>query len=176
MVEYESLSATKKEPKTLQLSQNIKSWGDVLAEMERATAQYNDPHGISGKIRKWFRKSSEKADAVNAWLVLVPSQSEYFSVMCGGLQLILGVRSRVPDCDLSSKLTHVQAASRMNDLRDDIARALMEIPTLLSCTNRDLNLYKGSKDLHRCSSELFVAAIALIEHILRYYHAKRSSE
>jgi len=95
MKEYYSLLDTKKKSSKLQLPENIDSWDDVLVAMHAASDQYNDPNGISGKIRKWFRKSSEKAAAGNAWLALVPSQSEYFSVMCGGLKLILGVGSLI---------------------------------------------------------------------------------
>lgn len=92
MEEYDRSLEPQKKPKNLRLPQNMESWDDVLTEVGRATAQYNDPSGISGKIRKWFRRSSEKANSAKAWLNLLPTQSDYFSVMCGGLKLILGVR------------------------------------------------------------------------------------
>jgi hypothetical protein len=69
-----------------------------------------------------------------------------------------------------------QAASRLKDLREDISKILMEIPTILSCANRAQNVFKTSKELRRVGTEVFVATITLLQHILVYYKVKVASK
>jgi len=64
----------------------------------------------------------------------------------------------------------------MKGVRDDIAKALMEIPNILSCTNRAQNVLKNSKELHQASANLFVATISVLQHILVYFREKSFSK
>jgi len=64
----------------------------------------------------------------------------------------------------------------MKGLRDDIAKALMEIPNILSCTNRAQNVLKNSKELCQASANLFVATISVLQHILVYFREKSFSK
>jgi hypothetical protein len=57
--------------------------------------QAKDKKGVWGKIRNAFSKLGEGQEAMEGWLGLLPDQSEYFSVICGGLKLIIGVRHKV---------------------------------------------------------------------------------
>ncbi|CAA9963402.1 hypothetical protein PTMSG1_06770 [Pyrenophora teres f. maculata] len=156
MEEYEKVTSVdgKKKKKNSVLSKNLHTWEEVLKEVENASDRYNEPDGVWGKIRKAFRKSAEKADIASAWLTLLPDKSEYFSVLCGGLKLIIG------------------AASRLKGVRDDIAKALIEIPHILSCTNRAQNIFNKSKELRQASACLFVAIISVLQHILVYFKEK----
>jgi hypothetical protein len=90
MEDYETAAGKDRKTKS-SLSNNLHTWNDVLAEVENASKQYNEPEGTWGKIRKAFRKSGDTAVSTSAWLALLPAQSEYFSVLCGGLTLIVGV-------------------------------------------------------------------------------------
>jgi len=90
MQEYELADGKGRKRKSL-LSSDLHTWGDVLAEVDDASKQYNEPNGVCGKIRRAFRKSGDKAVSGSAWLVLLPASSEYFSILCGGLTLIVGV-------------------------------------------------------------------------------------
>lgn len=47
--------------------------------------------GLWGNIRKVYRQFGQQEATFRAWLELLPTDSEYFSVVCGGLKLILGV-------------------------------------------------------------------------------------
>ncbi|OWY50325.1 hypothetical protein AALT_g7929 [Alternaria alternata] len=153
MQEYELADGKGRKRKSL-LSSDLHTWGDVLAEVDDASKQYNEPNGVWGKIRKAFRKSGDKAVSGSAWLVLLPASSEYFSILCGGLTLIVG------------------AASRLKGLREDIIKILIEIPTILSCANRAQNVAKTSKELRRSGAEVFLATITLLQHILKYFKVK----
>jgi len=91
MAEYEKVTGVDGKKKKPVLSKDLHTWSEVLQEVENASNQYDEPDGAWGKIRKAFRKSADKADIASAWLTLLPNQSEYFSVLCGGLKLIIGV-------------------------------------------------------------------------------------
>lgn len=66
---------------------------DVWAIVDAAVEKYKveDVKGFWGKIRKAFRKLGENNEVVDGWLGLLPTESNYLSVLCGGLKLILGV-------------------------------------------------------------------------------------
>ena len=90
MDEYEKATENKQK-KVPGWSRNKHTWKEVLEEVDVASSQYNDPSGFWGKIRKVFRRGGDNAGPASAWLALLPTQSEYFSVLCGGLKLIIGV-------------------------------------------------------------------------------------
>jgi hypothetical protein len=64
----------------------------------------------------------------------------------------------------------------MNDLREEVEEALVKIPGLLSCTNRNLNAIGNSPELHERSASVFVAVIALLQQIMNYYEESSTSE
>lgn len=47
--------------------------------------------GPWGKVREAFRKLGENSQSFQSWLGLLPTENSFLSVLCGGLQLILGV-------------------------------------------------------------------------------------
>ncbi|KAF2849624.1 hypothetical protein T440DRAFT_518866 [Plenodomus tracheiphilus IPT5] len=151
-------TANKGKGKKNRIAVGANTWGDVLAELDTAASCRKDTGTKWGKMKQQFRKISGKADSVSAWVQVLPSQSQYFSIICGGLKLILG------------------AASRLNDLEDEIAQALMKIPGILSGTNRNLNVFRRSPELHEKSAALFVSVLSLLEHILKYYTLKTSGK
>lgn len=56
--------------------------------MNAASERYNDVSGFWGKIRKGLRSFGDKDRVFDAWAGLLPQQSQYLSVLCGGLKLI----------------------------------------------------------------------------------------
>jgi hypothetical protein len=65
---------------------------DVLKSIEEARTKYDAKEsGLFGRIRKAFRNLGEKENVCNTWLGLLPGDSEYFSIICGGLKMIFGV-------------------------------------------------------------------------------------
>ena len=71
---------------------HIHTWEEVLEEVEKAAQSYNDNSKVWGKVRKAFRSIGSNQKIFAAWLEFLPSQSQYCSIVCGGLKLILGVR------------------------------------------------------------------------------------
>ena len=67
------------------------TWDEVLEEVDKAAQSYNDNSKSWGKIRKAFRSIGRNHNVFAAWLDFLPTQSQYCSIVCGGLKLILGV-------------------------------------------------------------------------------------
>ncbi|KAK6340045.1 hypothetical protein TWF730_001820 [Orbilia blumenaviensis] len=153
MEAYES-TTTGSKFKTEVTDKSVHTWDDVLTEVQLAADTYYDASGMWGKIQKGLRSFGRNSKAFEAWAMLLPSGSGYFSVLCGGLKLIFG------------------AAARLQDLRSDICDALAEIPILLKCTNMALGIFKRSKDLHQASAALYSAIIAALHHIVVWYREK----
>ena len=73
--------------------QNTYTWDDVLDQVEIARNEYTGirKEGYKKSIRHGLRKFSTAAPAIEGWLKLLPNDSIYGSVLCGGIKLILGV-------------------------------------------------------------------------------------
>lgn len=74
-------------------SGQLHTWDEVIEEVNQAAKQYNDRSTLWNKIRHGLRKFGEGHSAFDAWLGLLPTQSNYCSLLCGGLKLILKVIS-----------------------------------------------------------------------------------
>lgn len=61
--------------------------------VENAVEKYHskDKNGLWGKVVYAFRKLGDGSDAAQGWLGLLPTDSNYLSVVCGGLKLIINV-------------------------------------------------------------------------------------
>jgi hypothetical protein len=71
--------------------QSHDSWEDLLQLATGTLESYNDDSGFCGKMKKMLRKLGDQSAALKAWSNLLPSQSEYFSILCGGLKIIITV-------------------------------------------------------------------------------------
>lgn len=69
----------------------------------------------------------------------------------------------------------IQAASRLKILREETCKALMQIPLVLTRTGSTIRTFSASVELQKCSSNLYVAILKTLEHILRYYRGKSTS-
>jgi len=94
MEAYES-ATTGSKFKTEVTDKSVHTWDDVLTEVQRAADTYYDVSGMWGKIRKALRSFGRNSKAFEAWASLLPSGSEYLSVLCGGLKLIFRVGTAV---------------------------------------------------------------------------------
>ena len=93
-----AIEAYEKETKDSKYKTNIindatHTWEEVLAEVNAASERYNEVPGLWGKIRKGLRSFGVNNQVFDAWAGLLPTQSNYFSVICGGLKLIFSVRT-----------------------------------------------------------------------------------
>jgi len=87
---YQAKTAGTKYQMVLDFS-SLHTWDEVLQSVDDASKLYNEVPGAWGKIRKGLRRFGKTEQAFQAWSALLPSQSEYFSILCGGIKLICGV-------------------------------------------------------------------------------------
>lgn len=76
------------------ISDATHTWEEVLAEVNAASERYNEVPGFWGKIRRGLRSFGSNNQVFDAWAGLLPTQSNYLSVLCGGLKLIISVCAR----------------------------------------------------------------------------------
>lgn len=91
MREYEGTAKDKY--KTGIKPEDSHTMADVWVIIDDAVARYQaqGKEGIWGRIRGAFRKFGENDGAVKTWLGLLPTESNYLSVLCGGLKMIVSV-------------------------------------------------------------------------------------
>ena len=154
--DYEETSGVKY--KTSINIDELHSWDQVLAEVDHAARAYKDKSSLWSKVRRGMKKFGENHGAFNAWLDLLPTQSQYCSLICGGLKLI------------------INAAARFEEVRECIFEALAEIPTQLNNTKLILQVFKKSKELHQCSSALYLSTLAALQYIVIWFQEKARSK
>ena len=75
------------------------SWESVLVmqqELHEQHRQAETSKGFKGFVQKKMRTFGENSETFQAWLKLLPTESQYLSVLCGGMKLLLGVRDEDP--------------------------------------------------------------------------------
>jgi hypothetical protein len=129
------------------------SIGDVVNQIDSALREYkSDSERIVWEaVRKSFWKLSESQDALKNWIALLPSQSEYMSIICGGLNLI------------------IKAAGRIGDVRNEAFRALAEIPFHLESTRESVGIFSKSEALRKCGVRLYTVTLDALGHILKWF-------
>ena len=70
------------------------TWEQVMS-MERGFLEHRQAadksKGFKGFIHTGMRRFGDNSESFQAWLGLLPTESHYLSVLCGGLKLLLGV-------------------------------------------------------------------------------------
>ena len=81
---------------SMQLDTNADyTWTDVLSAQESFFQERQSVRsdGFRGFMHKHLQRFGDNSDTFQSWLKLLPTESHYLSVLCGGLTLILGVSS-----------------------------------------------------------------------------------
>ena len=151
------------------------TWRDVMAEVETARRKYKgeDKKGIKKKIGNGWKNFISAAPAIEAWLELLPNNTLYGSVLCGGLTIILGVRRDMPST-ISSWLTNIQAAVQLGKLTEDTYDALDQIPLRVERAQFIMRTYSDTKTIDQAAC-LYQAIIEALTHILTWYKRKAGS-
>ena len=94
-------NADAKRGASIQLDTNADyTWSDVLSAQESffQARQSVRSDGVRGFMHKHLQSFGDNSETFQSWLKLLPTDSHYLSVLCGGLTLILGV----------SRLSHLE--------------------------------------------------------------------
>ena len=87
-------NAAAKESGSMQMDTNaIHDWSDVLSAQENFSQERESvtSRGVKGFVHRRLRNLEDNSKTFQSWLKLLPTESHYLSVLCGGLMLILGV-------------------------------------------------------------------------------------
>ncbi|KAJ8133034.1 hypothetical protein O1611_g590 [Lasiodiplodia mahajangana] len=151
-------------PESLKTGFNLQSkhtWAEVISEAKCAEIKYNkkaDKESPFGRVRGFFRSLRSNSPAIQNWLSLLPSDSMYGSLICGGIKVIL------------------RAATRMDEIKEFIVGAMAAIPEevdkaqLLIQYNTDQDV---NRRLYKSVSSLYYAVFGILNHIIVWYR-KRS--
>ncbi|KAJ5761844.1 uncharacterized protein N7511_005226 [Penicillium nucicola] len=134
----------------------IHTLADVWEMLDTAVDDYEKGKkaGVWGRVRKAFGGLGENGAAVEQWLGLLPTESQYMSVVCGGIKLIL------------------KAAERMKSIQEATLSGLHDIPVLLNGAQRVLGIYRSSQRLIDLSDALYAATLTTLGHLLHYISRK----
>ncbi|KAL0261302.1 hypothetical protein SLS55_004999 [Diplodia seriata] len=144
----------------------------IWDELDDAIEKYQKKgtQGLRGRVRGVGRKIGKHSEVVEGWLGLLPTQSQYLSVVLGGLKLIIKVSAASHMTGFGFEpqiLTSIKAAGRMKGVSDEIMVALSELPAMFDTTKRAQTLY-GAKSLEAITWELYTSMVKALGHILEY--------
>ncbi|KAI0435900.1 hypothetical protein F4803DRAFT_544036 [Xylaria telfairii] len=150
-------------PENLKTGFNLQAkhtWAEVISEAEFAEIKYNkkaNKESPFGRVRGLFRILRSNSPAIHNWLDLLPTESMYGSLICGGLKVIL------------------RAATRMDEIKEFIIGALATIPDeiekaqLLTDYNRDQDT---NRRLYNSVSSLYYTVFDILNDIIAWFKEK----
>ncbi|KAL9040168.1 MAG: hypothetical protein Q9180_002080 [Flavoplaca navasiana] len=127
------------------------TWEDVLSAQQNFLQDRDAQTGFRGSFRRRARGFADNSESFQSWLKLLPSGSQYLSILCGGLTLVFG------------------AAHRMAEIRGNISDMFDGIPLRLSEVKQYLKIFEDLPELHQCSADLYVAMINTLDAIIQQY-------
>lgn len=148
-------NAVAKESGSMQMDTNADyTWSDVLSAQESFSQQRENAtsKGVKGFVYKQVRRFGDNSETFQSWLKLLPTDSHYLSVLCGGLTLILG------------------AARQMSEIRENVRDFIDDLPLRLSKAKEYIDIFQGSPQLHQCSADLYVAILSTLDDVVQTYH------
>jgi len=134
------------------------SWVDVeesvlktCNHLEKLAEQDKDiPKGFSGKIKKGFRNLCHHAGVGTTLSKMAPSDS-YCAALCGGFKIVF------------------MALEHTGRYREEIYKAIDEIPTVLNDHKSLLELCEQDAETHTLAAGLFASLFGLLEEILKWF-------
>ncbi|CBX93863.1 hypothetical protein LEMA_P035370.1 [Plenodomus lingam JN3] len=133
-----------------------RSMDDIVSAVKEAQKAYElkAEKGMFAPFRKVLRKIGDHHKTYQSFIALAPSQSTYFSLVCGGVVLLL------------------EAAGKMREINEEVLNTLADIPMLVDKSQRLLAAYPSSEDLQQHCSNLYVAVLHTLGDILQYYRER----
>ncbi|KAF4539263.1 uncharacterized protein LTHEOB_10427 [Lasiodiplodia theobromae] len=108
--------------------------------------------GFWGHVRRGGRWFSEHAGNAKAFISLVPADSIYTSVLCGGLTFI---------CKM---------AENIGNVRSTIANFLGKLSVLIETNQQFVNAYQDSAILHKRNAALCLSILDVIEAAIEWFN------
>ncbi|EED16299.1 hypothetical protein TSTA_013970 [Talaromyces stipitatus ATCC 10500] len=146
-------------------SKPLHTWEEVLEEVDKVSRIYNSKATVWGKVRTGLHQLESNNKAFEVWADLCRREIiVQLSVEVFVIHHIFNPHKQ--------SANPLKAAARLADLRCIISDTLTEIPVLLTCIHRALNIFEKSEELQQCSAALYIATIAVPHHIICWYKTK----
>lgn len=71
------------------------TWDEIIVAADNALRRYKKPGGVKGFMRRMRDLLGNNKSTALAWAEFLPSEQEYFSILCGGLKLIIRVSTSI---------------------------------------------------------------------------------
>lgn len=159
---YKSTTSNNGEAKQVQVDGKETTWETLdrfVIEIEQKKLAYSSKNEQwLDKARKAFREFSNHAASVKCFTALLPTQSNYGSVLFGGSVILL------------------EAAHQLSVERRDIIEALESIPRTLSEMTETVELYPNDIGVHRACAHLYSAVLKAYLFIVDWFHRSAPSE
>ncbi|KAI1736126.1 hypothetical protein F4680DRAFT_469409 [Xylaria scruposa] len=110
-----------------------------------------DSH-LLGRMKRGFQSLCRHAKTAQTFISFIPSEFMCSSVLTGGLKAIF------------------TALEKTGNHRQEIQKALVDIPEILDETTFRMRFHQYSEELHRKSAKLFAAVLRVMSHILRWLY------
>ncbi|GAW26731.1 hypothetical protein SAMD00023353_4600300 [Rosellinia necatrix] len=133
------------------------TWSEVINEAKIAEMKYNNKANKEspfGRVRGLFRILRSNSPAMENWLGLLPTESAYGSLICGGLKVIL------------------RAATRMDEVKEFVVQAIAAIPEEIEKAQLLIDYTEGqdtNRRLYNSVSSLYCAVFDILNDIIAWY-------
>lgn len=129
-----------------------KSLEKFVLAVDNAKDTYGGKNGEGlGRARRAFRAFSNHAASARCFTALLPTQSNYGSVLFGGSVIIL------------------EAAHQVSATRKEIIEALDAIPSSLCLMTETVTLYQYNEHMHRACARLYCAVLEAYHFIVKWF-------
>ncbi|KAL9083866.1 MAG: hypothetical protein Q9165_008336 [Trypethelium subeluteriae] len=134
----------------------VHDWEEVIGLALHLKDSYAECEfeGAGGKVRDYARKFCDYAKPLKAFLLLLPSESSYVSVLCGGLKLIFG------------------AAERLGTVRTRALKAFEEMLATLKHAQDSVHVFPDDRELHCNLSAIYVCLTHVLKGVIAFFQQK----
>jgi hypothetical protein len=139
---------------------SLHTWDEVIAEAKIAEIAYTKRGSREthfGRVRGYLRILQRNTARLDGWIDLVPSQSTYTSVICGGFKMVL------------------RAACRMHEVREMVVSALASVPVEVERAQLMIEYHEGLKASKRLCARvaaMYVCVFRVVEHIVTWFETR----
>jgi hypothetical protein len=126
-------------------------------QLDRTVFGNRTHSNLLSRLRSGFQTLCRHARTAQTFISFIPSDFMCSSVLCGGLKTIFS------------------ALEKTGNHRDEIQKALAELPEILDETALRMRVHQHSEELHKRSEKLFSAVLRVMSHILHWLCEKSMS-
>ncbi|KAJ4354144.1 uncharacterized protein N0V89_005877 [Didymosphaeria variabile] len=153
--QYESVLFTQARSAKINI-RGAHSWDEVIRAAKDTEAAYIEEakKGAKGAVRGYLRQFGDYSATATPWIGLLPND-KYFSVLCGGLKIVLGVGA-----------VWFEITARRSERRIEIFEAFETLPAVIEKTQRCHEIFPDSLELRDRALTVYLDILMMIEAMI----------